>query len=71
MSLLYICLWRCSDGFLFINAGFTNGFSNIEKVILHFFFICEFFLCEYFFYYQQILKMLKKYGILYIENYKL
>lgn len=49
MSLLYICLWRCSDGFLFINAGFANGFSNIEKVILHFFFICEFFLCEYFF----------------------
>lgn len=49
MSLLYICLWRCSDGFLFINAGFTIGFSNIEKVILHFFLFVNFFFVNIFF----------------------
>lgn len=48
MSLLYICLWRCSDGFLFINAGFTNGFSNIEKVILQFFLFVNFFFVNIF-----------------------
>lgn len=48
MSLLYICLWRYSDGFLFINAGFTNGFSNIEKVILLFFLFVNFFFVNIF-----------------------